>query len=161
MSSRVLQLGTAMFRPQTDGGKSRPPMGGVQRQAMRAGRRNSGGGGASERSTRRRDAEGVRARGPPRTPVPVASTGGREPVPCHTDSAQAAQADFSSSTFIECAPVAAGTWYARGRTCFFSLSLDFVTDECRVRSRPFPATFNNLRKSKKSVEPWSFWREMC
>lgn len=117
--SSGLQRGTAMLRPQTDSGKSRPPMGGVRRRARWTGRRNWCGGGASEKSARRRDAEGVRSRGPPRTPVPVASTGGREPAPRHTDSAHAANTDFSPSTFFECAPVTAGTWYARGRSCFF------------------------------------------
>lgn len=50
----------------------------------------------------------------------------------------AAFAHFSPSTFFECAPVTAGTWYARPQL-FFSLSLEFVTAECRARSRPFPA----------------------
>lgn len=107
--SRGLQLGTAMLRPRNNGGKSRPPMGGVRRQTRREGRPNECGKSASEMIARRRDAEGVRSRGPPRTPVPVASTGGRDPALRHTDSAHAAQADFSPSTFFECAPVTAGT----------------------------------------------------
>ncbi|KPJ09158.1 hypothetical protein RR48_15299 [Papilio machaon] len=39
--------------------------------------------------------EGVRPRWPPHTPVPVASTGGREPALRHTDYARAVYTDFS------------------------------------------------------------------
>lgn len=40
----------------------------------------------------------------------------------------------------------------------FSLSLEFMTAECRVRARPFPATSNSSRKSQNKTG--SFWREM-
>lgn len=99
-----------MMRPRTaDGGKSRPPMGGVRRCSVEGGQADGDEYGENERAARRRDAEGVRPRGPPRTPVPVASTGGREPAPCHTDFTLVAVTDFSSSAIFECAPVTTGT----------------------------------------------------
>lgn len=91
------------------GGKTQPPMGGVRRWSVEERRCDGVSSSESEREARRRDAEGVRPRGPARTPVPVASTGGREPAPCNTESALAAITDFSPSTFFECAPVTAGT----------------------------------------------------
>lgn len=110
--------GTAMLRLRTDGGKSRPPMGGVRRRAAREGRRDAASRGARGTGARRRDAEGVRARG--RHALLFRSrrrAAGNPRLRILTP--HATYADFSPSTIFECASVTAGTWYARGRSCFF------------------------------------------
>ncbi|CAH2104005.1 unnamed protein product [Euphydryas editha] len=110
-------------------------MGGVKSRSAREGRRDGDVGGVRGTGARRRDAEGVRPRGPPHTPVPVASTGGREPAPRRTDA--------DSST------VYAGFSYflnaRRNHRADFSISL--VSDSCRAR----------ISRRKSQVE--SFWRE--
>lgn len=107
-----------MLRLRTDGGKSRPPMGGVRRRLAREGRRDAAPRRANERSARRRDAEGVRARDRHALLFRSRRRAAGNPR-LATLTTHAAYVDFSPSTFFECAPVTAGTWYARGRCCFF------------------------------------------